>query len=384
MPIDVANFAARNFGIGPNLAAIDQARSQNALLQNQVQQIPMTNALARQRLDAGNQELAIQKQQADQSAQTFTAQQQANARGVLATSLKAIAEAPDPKAAASDIVSRQDFQSAAKFLGLPAERFAITDQLDPNVLRQSAANMAKAFEPSIAGNVQSTQIDPQGNLLIVTRDGRVVNTGKPVADRYSSTEIGGAKGAISSRTGTFSPISTPAQEQGNVRDKAAAEAVGKGAGEATVALPDALFDINNMRNNVNNLLTKPGFDTIYGLSGAVDPRNYIPGTDASNANAARNQIDAQAFSVVIQKMRGLGSLSNAEGSKVTSAFTRATNPKISAEEARSAWGEVLDYLDLAEARAKRKAAGAFTSPPATPPASVKRIKVDAEGNVIGN
>jgi hypothetical protein len=54
-------------------------------------------------------------------------------------------------------------------------------------------------------------------------------------------------------------------------------------------------------------------------------------------------------------MRGLGQLSDAEGKKITAAYTRATNPKQSEIDAKKAWKEVLKYLDLAEMRAKQKA-----------------------------
>jgi hypothetical protein len=117
-------------------------------------------------------------------------------------------------------------------------------------------------------------------------------------------------------------------------------------------LPDALADINKMRRDIQGFVSHPGFSTVYGKSrvGA-----FIPGTEAAGAEGRRRTLDAQAFGVTIQKMRGLGALSNAEGQKVTEAFTHATNPRISEEEAKKAWDDVLYYLDLAEQRANQKA-----------------------------
>ena len=137
--------------------------------------------------------------------------------------------------------------------------------------------------------------------------------------------------------------------------KTGAKEKAKDTVEAQTNLGSAIDEIDKMRTNVNALLNAPGFKTIYGASGLIDPRNYYPGSDAANAGAMREQLSSQAFGISIQKMRGLGQLSDAEGKKITAAYTRATNPKISDQEARKAWNEVLEGLDLAERRAKEKA-----------------------------
>ena len=155
------------------------------------------------------------------------------------------------------------------------------------------------------------------------------------------------------------PLTTLAKEASGQATVEGAKTGAKETAKATVAaqtnLGNAIDDIDKMRTNVKALLNAPGFKTIYGVSGLVDPRNYIPGTDAANASVMREQISAETFGISIQKMRGLGQLSDAEGKKITAAYTRATNPKISDQEARKAWKEVLEGLDLAERRAKEKA-----------------------------
>jgi hypothetical protein len=75
---------------------------------------------------------------------------------------------------------------------------------------------------------------------------------------------------------------------------------------------------------------------------------------------------ANAFGISIQKNRGLGQLSDAEGRKFSAAFTRATNPKIGTEEAKVAWAETLQYLDLIQARLKQKATGVAPGGTAAP------------------
>jgi len=137
--------------------------------------------------------------------------------------------------------------------------------------------------------------------------------------------------------------------EANQRTRATAQA------EADIGLGSTVDEINKMRNLIDGLTTSKGFDTIYGASGKFDPRNYIAGTDAANAEARRAQLEASSFGISIQKMRGLGQLSDAEGKKVTAAYTRAVNRNQSEEEARQAWDEVKKYLDLAEKRAYEKA-----------------------------
>jgi hypothetical protein len=137
--------------------------------------------------------------------------------------------------------------------------------------------------------------------------------------------------------------------------KKGAEVKSGAQAQSQIDLGSNLDEINKMRQEVTGLVGSRGFDTIYGLSGKVDPRNYIPGTDAANAEARRSQLEAASFGIAIQKMRGLGQLSDAEGKKVTAAYTRAIDKKQSPEAAKEAWSEVQTYLDLAEKRAKEKA-----------------------------
>jgi hypothetical protein len=144
----------------------------------------------------------------------------------------------------------------------------------------------------------------------------------------------------------------------NIKAIEAAKKVGGAAGEATAALPDSLADIDKFANSVNDFVAMPGFEGVYGNVQGQPVVKTIAGVlsqDIQNAQAALANLDAQAFGVSIQKMRGLGQLSNAEGLKVTNAFTRAIDPRIDEAEARDAWQEVLSGLELAKARAATKA-----------------------------
>lgn len=154
------------------------------------------------------------------------------------------------------------------------------------------------------------------------------------------------------------PVSDPTTVGGNAGEIKRQQEVGSAAGVAQAALPDQLADISKLRDSVNGLLGSKGFSGVYGnFQGQPGVRTVmgLVDSDIQDSQIRLKNIDAQTFGVAVQKMRGLGQLSNAEGTKVTDAYTRAVDPRISDTEARIAWNEVLDGLDLAEARAKRKA-----------------------------
>lgn len=157
--------------------------------------------------------------------------------------------------------------------------------------------------------------------------------------------------------GVVQPASSAARVASNTAEIERQKVIGHGAGEASIALPDALADADRLGGNIDSLLAMPGFDSVYGnIQGQPLVRGAMGvfSQDTADAQAALKNIDAQTFGIAIQKMRGLGQLSNAEGLKVTDAFSRATNPLISSQAAREAWGEVKTYLDAAKGRAVRK------------------------------
>jgi hypothetical protein len=138
MPIDVANFAARNFGLGPDLAAIDQARGQNALLQNQVKQIPVANAMMAQELQNSQQQGQQQQIASDET-------RKQKARQVLGGAARVISTAQDPIMAVQQLTQSKDFLDASNVLGIPPERWAYQGPADPQKLREGARNIAEAL-----------------------------------------------------------------------------------------------------------------------------------------------------------------------------------------------------------------------------------------------
>lgn len=393
-----------------NVNDVIAGRQQNALGAVRAQYAPQMMAQGAEQGRLENQKLGldVSAMQRAQSPDIQEAQQAyAAAQQVLAS--------PSPAAMVHNAFPEIEAQLRAK--GFPID----TDEQAKEAAQYVAAHYGsmlagQAGKPELPGFVQQNQSKPsaleaayqthvqqskaKGTQPLPFFD----NSGQDFVSKFAQASVGAQYGTPQSVPGVglvvpnkVSGANTTAVPepviQGGMAARTGAEAnaraVGTATGENQVQLPDALADINKMRGDINNLLAAPGFSTIYGLSGKVDPRNYIPGTDAANAQAKRNTLSSQAFGVAIQKMKGMGSLSNAEGLKVTDAFTRATNPNISEDEARKAWGEVLLYLDAAEGRAIRKAgqsqAPETAMPQAAPQAAPQgpvRVKVDAQGNVI--
>ncbi len=241
---------------------------------------------------------------------------------------------------------------------------------DPNTAPEVASAAKAALAP---GTYQ--RFRTEGNTTVDDASGTapVVNEiGKAQIDNYkeqsAASKSGGSAlpGVVKSSNGvayekqpdgSWKPLADSANAGKYAAEIASARATGKATGEAKAALGSTLQDADKLTGDIENLLLAKGFDQMYGLNKVLDPRQLVPGTDVSNALSRLKNIDAQTFGVAVAKMRGLGQLSNAEGLKVTDAFTRANNRSQSDEEARKAWRETLEWIKFAKANAIRKADG---------------------------
>lgn len=78
-------------------------------------------------------------------------------------------------------------------------------------------------------------------------------------------------------------------------------------------------------------LNHPGRETATGLSGTLDPRNYVPGTDAKNFAVVRKQIEGSAFLQAFETLKGGGQITEREGEKATDAIIRINTAQSDAE-----------------------------------------------------
>ena len=82
---------------------------------------------------------------------------------------------------------------------------------------------------------------------------------------------------------------------------------------------------------VDQALAHPGLGTATGLSGAIDPRNYIPGTDAKNFDSLAKQLKGNAFLSAFAQLKGGGAITEVEGAKAESAIARLQQSQSEAE-----------------------------------------------------
>ncbi len=172
------------------------------------------------------------------------------------------------------------------------------------------------------------------------------------------------------------PLSTLPAEADAARTVKDAEAEGAQTGAATgtavANLPVIQSSTRMALETVDKMLKHPGMATATGLSGTLDPRNYIPGTEARDFQTLRNQAQGQVFLDAYQSLKGGGVITEIEGLKAEQAKARMDTAQ-SDEEFRSALNEYANALrrglQLAEQRAGMTTGGGFGTPPAATPAT---------------
>lgn len=198
------------------------------------------------------------------------------------------------------------------------------------------------------------------------------------------TQAGGVPYDVQ-RTPGSTPRATPLVSQQETAANAGAvrgaQTLAGAQSKVAAALPGTLEALDDLDNTIDQLLSAPGFQQIYGVSGSIDPAQLIPGSDYSNAKALRDSVSSKTFTNAIQKMRGLGQLSNMEGDKLQQAFTRATNPNLSDEEAELAWNEVKVRTQRLR-RVAEQEAGQQPANTQLPPTNTQgwQLMEDANGN----
>lgn len=73
---------------------------------------------------------------------------------------------------------------------------------------------------------------------------------------------------------------------------------------------------------IDQAIKHPGRETATGLSSTTDPRNFIPGTDATNFQVLLDQIGGAAFLQGFQSLKGGGAITEIEGKKAEQAIAR--------------------------------------------------------------
>jgi len=187
----------------------------------------------------------------------------------------------------------------------------------PGQINTTGTTPIPGFVPKVSegGSLNPSNIDAKGNLIVTATPGAA----KTAAD-YAGTVAG-------------------------------AEAGGKVAGtsqaQATIDLPKVVDNAQTAIQNVQELLTHPGFKSSVGMG--IPGAKYIPGTPQADFRSRLDQVQGGAFLTAIDTLRGTGAITEVEGTKATAAKNRMSTATSEAEFNKAA----KDYLDIIEQGVKQ-------------------------------
>lgn len=164
----------------------------------------------------------------------------------------------------------------------------------------------------------------------------------------------------------------PKDLRGAEREKGVGEAQGK----AVASAPSDIDAGNNALELLNKIRQHPGIDIGTGATSVV--ANTVPGTPGFDFQNMVDQAKSGAFLTAIQQMRGLGALSNAEGSAATAAITRmntATSKKAFLDAA-------ADYETIIQQGVSR-ARGRLADPSSTSPQPIPQAPANPVASGAG-
>lgn len=116
--------------------------------------------------------------------------------------------------------------------------------------------------------------------------------------------------------------------------------IGKTAAEAEAMIGSVGNQVKKAFKDINRLRSHPGLDAATGLSSRLDPRNYIPGSDAWNFSALNKTAKAESFMAAREGLKGAGQVTDFEGEKGEQAIANLENAQ-----SREQYLEALDTLE---------------------------------------
>ena len=100
-------------------------------------------------------------------------------------------------------------------------------------------------------------------------------------------------------------------------DEARAKAEERGVMKQT-----AIDGANDALTVIDKAISHPGREVVTGMSGVIDPRNYLRGNKAADFTAVIDQIKGKAFLQAFESLKGGGQITEVEGKKATDAIAR--------------------------------------------------------------
>lgn len=224
--------------------------------------------------------------------------------------------------------------------------------------------------------------DANGNpvLLQLSKSGRAMQTAMPDGVTLSKEPI---KLDAGTHFVLLDPISRqavgtiPKENYREAYDTAAGKEAGAARADAQLNLGTALQKADYSIQLIDDMINHPGRETATGTSGLLDPRNYIPGTDATNFRVRRQQLEGRTFLEAFESLKGGGQITEVEGRKATEAIARL-NTAQSDDEYLAALRELRGILEIGKARAMARAGVSETQPVTQQPAAPQRYRFNPQ------
>lgn len=147
---------------------------------------------------------------------------------------------------------------------------------------------------------------------------------------------------------------------------------GEARTEARLNLPKAEAQAQYMVGLLDKLGTHPGMSAAVGVKGIT---NYLPGTDAADFNALREQVSGRQFLEAFESLKGGGAITQVEGEKAQNAIARmqSSQSEKAFVEAANEFKTVVNGA-LQRARSKAQGGGSQSAP--------ARISSDADYDAL--
>ena len=259
-----------------------------------------------------------------------------------------------------------DYQRAAQ-IGVSPEQIKAYAEL-PNAGR---AKVARTIDvPGINGEMIKVQYDDYGNQvgegikgyvapqLVDTGDkkqfvtpqaGQAYTVGMSPAEQaanargWANVGLRGEANRIAGDANNIMAGLKQQEQQLKVDDLKAKQA------EQQRALDAQRSSVNAQLGVIDKALSHPGRETVTGMSGVIDPRNYMRGTDAKDFQVVNDQLQGAAFLQAFESLKGGGQITEVEGKKATDAMARL-NTAQSDKEYKAALQELRGIMSSAKAR----------------------------------
>lgn len=267
----------------------------------------------------------------------------------------------DPKAALDTVDKTIAFGTRLGFLKEAPEQFAEVKDAKGNIVAQKSSTTGKVVE-----------------------DPRAPKTGR--GDYFTSVQTAKGNLVFDNRRGVYiDPVTRKEVRQPVIASQSDPSLQGAitGAKEGAKHTAQAEFDLPRVEQitaqAISDIDKLRGHDGLKYITGAYSLSPVFPNTPQASADALARQIQGQTFLQAYQQLKGGGQITEVEGQKAEAAVARLQRAQ-STEDYQGALDDLKSILKNSLGRARKQAGQQQTETASTQP---KRIKVDAQGNVIG-